>query len=110
MRIGEKLSRNTEKQEEKQTQANSQIASSKPSGTFVEKFDAKTFKKEILPEFNIRIRVWRSVSVRFLRAVIQPGWGGKFLLKKLYFLEEVFPRHFGEQGQYPLIIMRKKEG
>ncbi len=110
MRIGEKLSRNTEKQEEKQTQANPQIASSKPSGTFVEKFDAKTFKKEILPEFNIRIRVWRSVSVRFLRAVIQPGWGGKFLLKKLYFLEEVFPRHFGEQGQYPLIIMKKKEG
>ena len=111
IRLGEKLSRNTnqQNQKEKQTPSNLQTASSKPAGTFVEKFDAKVFKKEILPEFNIRIRVWRSVSVRFLRAVIQPGWVGKFLLKKLYFLEEVFPRHFGEQGQYPLIIMRKKE-
>lgn len=110
MKIGERLTRNTEKQDEKQVQANPQNASSKPSGTFVEKFDAKAFKKEILPEFSIQIRVWRSVSVRFLRAIIQPGWGGKFLLKKLYFWEELFPRHFGEQGQYPLIIMRKKEG
>jgi SAM-dependent methyltransferase len=112
IRVGERLSRNGKQQDQKemQAQANPQDTSSKPAGTFVEKFDAKAFKKEILPEFNICIRVWRSVSVRFLRAVIKPGWGGKLLLKKLYFWEEVFPRHFGEQGQYPLIIMRKKEG
>ncbi|RJQ39746.1 MAG: class I SAM-dependent methyltransferase [Anaerolineaceae bacterium] len=112
MRIGEKLAKNAEKQGDKKTheQTGQQDDSSKPSGTFVEKFDAKAFKQEILPEFNIRFRVWRSVSVRFLRTVIRPGWGGKFLLWMLYGLEELFPRHFGEQGQYPLIIMRKKEG
>lgn len=80
-----------------------------PKGTFVEKFDAKSFKKEILPQFNTEILVWRSVSVRFLRSVIHPGWGGKFLLRILFKLEEWFPHYFGEKGQYPLIIMKKKE-
>ena len=53
------------------------------------------------------IRVWRSVSVKFLRTVIQPEWGGRFWLKVLYRLEEWFPRYFGEKGQYPLIVIKK---
>lgn len=81
----------------------------KPAGTFVEKFDAITFKKEILPQYNARIYVWRSVSVRFLRAVIHKGWGGKVKLSILYFFEELFPQRFGEKGQYPLIVIKKKE-
>ena len=84
-------------------------AQEKPAGTFVEKFDAVTFKKEILPQYNARIYVWRSVSVRFLRAVIHKGWGGKVKLGILYFFEELFPRAFGEKGQYPLIVIKKKE-
>jgi ubiquinone/menaquinone biosynthesis C-methylase UbiE len=86
-----------------------QQAKAKPAGTFVEKFDATTFKKEILPQYNARIYVWRSVSVRFLRAVIHKGWGGKVGLGILYFFEELFPRYFGEKGQYPLIVIKKKE-
>ncbi len=54
-----------------------------------------------------QILTWRSVSVHFLRTVIQPEWGGKFWLKVLYRLEECFPRYFGENGQYPLIVIRK---
>ncbi len=84
-------------------------AQGKPAGTFVEKFDAVTFKKEILPQYNARIYVWRSVSVRFLRAVIHKGWGGKVKLGILYFFEELFPHAFGEKGQYPLIVIKKKE-
>lgn len=82
---------------------------SKPKGTFVEKFDAETFKKEILPQYNSEIFVWRSVSVRFLRTVIHRGWGGKIFLRILYRLEEWFPHYFGEKGQYPLIIIEKKD-
>jgi len=82
----------------------------RPQGTFVEKFDAETFKKEILPQFNSEILVWRSVSVQFLRTVIHKGWGGKMFLRILYRLEEWFPRYFGEKGQYPLIIIKKREG
>ena len=86
-----------------------QQANPKPAGTFVEKFDAVTFKEEILPQYNASIYVWRSVSVRFLRAVIHKGWGGKVKLGILYALEELFPRYFGEKGQYPLIVIKKKE-
>lgn len=112
IRLGERMFRNPETWEQKGKQAttNQQSGSAKPAGTFVEKFDARRFKKEIMPEFDMQIRVWRSVSVRFLRAVIQPGWGGRAFLKLLYGLEEIFPGHFGEQGQYPLIIMKKAEG
>ncbi len=112
IRAGERLSRHarTETKSEEPAQAKAAPAPKKPAGTYVEKFDAKVFRKEIMPEFDMRISVWRSVSVRFLRAVIKPGWGGKFLLKALFWLEEVFPRYFGEKGQYPLIIMKKTEG
>ena len=62
----------------------------------------------MLPQYNVRIYVWRSVSVRFLRAVIHKGWGGKVKLGILYFFEELFPRYFGEKGQYPLVVIKKK--
>ena len=78
-----------------------------PAGTYVLKTSAKWFHsvmKDILP---YEIRVWRSVSVKFLRSVIQPEWGGCFWLKILYRLEEWFPHTFGEKGQYPLIIIKK---
>jgi len=109
IKIGEKFLRNTKANEKlsESTERNSSQLSNKPEGTFVEKFDAKVFKKEIMPDFHMQICVWRSVSVRFLRAVVKPGWGGKFLLKKIFWLEEKFPRYFGENGQYPMIIMEK---
>lgn len=112
IRLGERLSRPEQPKADsaETTQEKTSPVSKKPAGTYVEKFDAKVFKKEIMPEFDMQIRVWRSVSVRFLRAVIKPGWGGKFLLKTLFWLEETFPRYFGEKGQYPLIIMKKTEG
>jgi ubiquinone/menaquinone biosynthesis C-methylase UbiE len=78
----------------------------KPTGTFVEKFDADWFKREI-PEMSIEILVWRSVSVRFLRAVIHQALGGKLFLRMLYWLEERSPVYFGRNGQYPLIVLHK---
>jgi hypothetical protein len=58
-------------------------------------------------DFPVEIRVWRSVSVRFLRAMIQPFLMGRFLLKLVYWKEELFPHLLGEKGQYPLITFRK---
>ena len=88
----------------------SQIQSdSLPTGTFVRKFDGSWLHSEIPEEFNLRIYVWRSVSVRFLRAIIHPVLGGKILLKLLFKLEEKFPLYFGEKGQYPLIIFQKAD-
>ena len=55
----------------------------------------------------IEIRVWRSVNVRFTRALIHPWLAGRWLLRALYFLEEKFPRFFGVYGSYPLILIHK---
>jgi ubiquinone/menaquinone biosynthesis C-methylase UbiE len=80
-----------------------------PTGTFVEKLDAAWLRRE-LAELRPQIWVWRSVSVRFLRAVIHRLLGGRLWLRLLYALEERFPHYFGEKGQYPLIVIQKPKG
>ncbi len=80
----------------------------KPEGTFVHKLNAQGLRKLLGEDFPVEIRVWRSVSVRFLRAIIQPYLLGWFWLSLLYGLEELFPKYFGEKGQYPLITFTKK--
>ena len=78
-----------------------------PAGTFVLKTSAKWFHDVMKDQLPYEIRVWRSVSVKFLPSVIQPEWGGRFWLRILYRLEEWFPHYFGEKGQYPLIVIKK---
>lgn len=85
-----------------------QLAAGKqPKGTFINRHDARWIKAEVGALMHVEILVWRSVSVRFLRVLIHPQLGGRLWLKGLYWLEERFPRFFGEQGQYPLIVIRK---
>lgn len=79
----------------------------KPDGTFVHKLDADGLRKLLGEDFPVEITVWRSVSVRFLRAMIQPYLLGRLWLALLYGLEELFPRFFGEKGQYPMITFTK---
>ncbi len=77
-----------------------------PTGTFVQKQDAANLRQE-LSGLNVEIRVWRSLSVRFMRAVMKDKLGGRVWLKLVYWLEERFPHYFGENGQYPLVVIRK---
>jgi SAM-dependent methyltransferase len=77
------------------------------TGTHVQKYNAGWLKKELAGEFPIRILVWRSISVLSLRTFIHEGRGGRAFLRWLYKMEERFPRFFGEQGQYPLIVFSK---
>jgi SAM-dependent methyltransferase len=77
-------------------------------GTFVKKHDANWLRKEVGSRIHLEIYVWRSVSVRFLRGYIFPNLGGKWLLRRLYDLEERFPHFMGEHGQYPLIVLKKE--
>ena len=76
-------------------------------GTFVNKHNADWLRREVGSLMHLEIYVWRSVSVRFLRAYILPNLGGKWLLRQLYQLEERFPHFMGEHGQYPLIVLKK---
>ncbi len=89
------------------TQPSSALEDATPAGTYVEKMTPEWLKARIGTQIPLEIRVWRSVSVRFLRAVIHERLLGRFWLRLLYTLEERFPRYFGEKGQYPLIILRK---
>ncbi|MFZ2153295.1 MAG: class I SAM-dependent methyltransferase [Microgenomates group bacterium] len=56
---------------------------------------------------NIKIFVWRSVSVFFMRRYIHDNLGGKYLLNLLYELENRWPRFFGLYGRYPLVLIEK---
>jgi SAM-dependent methyltransferase len=112
MRVANRLRRWTGKEPPKmppdvQTNGQNGEAVKLPAGTFVLKTSAKWFHSVMRDQLPYEIRVWRSVSVKFLRSVIQPEWGGRFWLKVLYRLEEWFPHYFGEKGQYPLIIIKK---
>jgi SAM-dependent methyltransferase len=76
-------------------------------GTFVEKNDANTLKSVLRGKLNFKILVWRSANTNVLRFFVREEWSGKFWLKVLYRLEEMFPRFFGEKGLYPLIVISK---
>jgi hypothetical protein len=76
------------------------------AGTYTERLDLEGLR-HYLQDLKFDIYVWRSVSVRFLRAIIHPFLAGKLWLRLLFWLEERRPEHFGIIGQYPLIVLRK---
>ena len=83
-------------------------SSSQPKGTFTSRHDVAWMKNVVGKNIPVEILVWRSASVRFLRAVIFPWLGGRYWLRLLYRLEERHPHEYGEKGQYPLIVIRKE--
>jgi hypothetical protein len=44
-----------------------------------------------------------------MRWFVRPQLGGEAFLRFIFWLEERFPRFFGENGQYPLIVIRKQK-
>jgi SAM-dependent methyltransferase len=79
----------------------------KRQGTYVHKETAGWLQKDVGSLVPIKVWCWRSVNVRALRAFIHPNWAGKYLLRVLYWKEELFPHFFGKYGQYPLVELRK---
>ena len=77
------------------------------TGTFVEKMTPRWLKNELNGTVNFKIYPWRSLSPRFMRWFVRPQFGGKAYLRLVFWLEETFPRFFGENGQYPLIVIKK---
>ena len=78
-----------------------------PTGTFVSKMTPEWLKQELGGVLDFKIYPWRSLSTRFLRWFIRPRLGGRFILRSIFWLEQRFPRFFGENGQYPVIEFRK---
>ena len=77
-----------------------------PAGTFVEKMSPAWLKREIGSKMTIELKPWRGLSTRILRNFIRP-FGGRAFLKFIFWLEGVFPKFFAENGQYPLIVVKK---
>ena len=75
--------------------------------TYVSKHNPDWLKREIGTQIPLEIYVWRSVSVSFLRAYIRPNFGGEWFLGQLFRLEDRFPHFMGENGQYPMIVLKK---
>ena len=77
------------------------------AGTFVEKMTPAWLKQELKGTVTYKILPWRSLSPRFMRWFVRPQLGGTVFLRAIYALEERFPRFFGENGQYPMIVIKK---
>ena len=107
-RLGTRLAANraTPASEKTNPKKDPQAQPAGPTGTYIHKQDAGWLRAQ-LQGMDVEIRCWRSVNVRFLRAVIHRSLGGRMWLKLLFWLEERFPHYFGEKGQYPLVIVRK---
>jgi SAM-dependent methyltransferase len=91
----------------KPKEATEVTADAKPSGTFVNKNTPAWLKNALKGKMDFEIFVWRSVSMRFLRALVFRRLGGRYWLRLLYWMEERRPHWFGEKGQYPLVVIRK---
>ena len=76
-------------------------------GTFVNKNNPAWLKQALDGRFRYKIRVWRSASTNFLRFFIRTRWGGRAWLRLLFWLEDRFPRFFGEKGLYPMVVITK---
>jgi SAM-dependent methyltransferase len=81
--------------------------SAEPTGTFVHKSNAGWLREQLKDVTPIKIYCWRSVSTKFTRTYVREKTGGRLFLRLIYWLEELFPRFFGENGQYPIVAIRK---
>jgi SAM-dependent methyltransferase len=78
-------------------------------GTFVNKMTPSRLRSELAGAIDYDIFPWRSLSPRLMQWFVRPRLGGALLLRWVFWLEERFPRFFGKNGQYPLIVFRKLE-
>ncbi|WP_075063270.1 class I SAM-dependent methyltransferase [Ornatilinea apprima] len=105
-RLGKLAQKPDGKPEEKANGKTAPDAEKKPVGTFIHKQDMN-WLRESVDGRRFEVFVWRSVSVRWLRAMIHSKLAGKLWLRLLFWLEERYPRYFGEKGQYPLVVIYK---
>jgi SAM-dependent methyltransferase len=79
-----------------------------PKGTYVHKSNAEWLRAELEGVLPFEIYPWRSVGTSFTRALISDKAGGRQILRFIYWLEDRFPRFFGEEGKYPIIAFKKQ--
>lgn len=63
------------------------------------------YMKQNLPPFQLR--VWRSVSVPWMKVYVHSWLGGRRILERLYAREEREPEVCGLKGEYPMFVFEK---
>jgi SAM-dependent methyltransferase len=81
-----------------------------PTGTFTHNVSYQELRGQLGFVPGLDIRVWRTVSTSFLRALIHRRLAGAFWLRGLYALEECFPHVLGRLGQYAMILFARPAG
>ena len=64
-----------------------------------------SYFREHLPPYQLK--VWRTLSVPFMRYYIHPWLFGKRILKWIYEKEEKHPELCGMRGEYPMLVFKK---
>jgi ubiquinone/menaquinone biosynthesis C-methylase UbiE len=62
--------------------------------------------RQNLPPYQLK--VWRSLSVHFMRVYIHSGLFGQQLLQRIYNKEEKDPEQCGLKGEYPMLVFEKE--
>ena len=101
------LARDSNERKSRPQKSNRDADQDSPKGTFTNRHDVEWVKTVVGSHMTVEILVWRSVSVKFLRNMIYPLLAGRLWLRLLYWLEDRYPHYFGENGQYPLIVICK---
>jgi ubiquinone/menaquinone biosynthesis C-methylase UbiE len=73
-------------------------------------FDLRWFEQEIAAMVPLRLAVWRSVSVEFMKIFIHGNMAGRIILGAIYHFEQQWPAFFGRHGNYPMFIISKAAG
>lgn len=88
-----------------QTPASTSTTNKEPE-LYFHPHDYTWFQREIASKADWDIRVWRSVSVPFLRRYVHTKLLGRQLLAVLFRIEDALPHLFGRFGQYPMMVYR----
>lgn len=108
-RLAKLLIRPVKSDQSKSESAPAQVNAEEPTGTFIHKSNAGWLRDQLNDITPIKIYCWRSVSTKFTRTYIREKAVGRLILRLIYWMEESFPRFFGENGQYPIISITKQE-
>ncbi len=83
------------------------ILQTNPPPLYFHPLTRKQLLRELSPFTRFDIRVWRSLSVTCMKLYFHPRLLGRFLLRVVFKLENLFPRFMGRFGAYPLIVFKK---
>ena len=71
--------------------------------------DYRWFQENFPDDWDLDIRCWRLVSTNFTRIFVPNNFLGELLMRVISWFETKIPHGLSRIGQYPMIIIRKKQ-